>query len=259
MSPEYVATSKDGSGDRTLEFDAGQYIFREGDLGTEMFIVHEGRVEILHEHPEGTRQLAVLEKGDFFGEMSILEELPRNASAKALSKVKVIMIDGATFDSMLRANPEISVRIMRKLSRRVRQADELLRRVMEGEDIEVAAQEIGVEKRASPDPDAARLVHPDSSLVFGLPLEGSITIGRRDPVTGIQPDVDLTGIDPERSSSRRHAKIMRQDSQFFLVEDIGATNGTFLNASRIKTGIPVEITPGDTVRFGLVEMNLVAD
>jgi CRP-like cAMP-binding protein len=259
MSPEYVATSRDGSAERTLEFVTGKFIFREGDLGTEMYIVHEGQVEILQELPDGSRQLAVLEKGDFFGEMSILEELPRNASAKALTNATVIMIDGATFDSMLRANPEIAVRIMRKLSRRLRQADELVKRVLAGEDAESAAKEEVEEVRPPADPDAARLVHPESGLVFVLPLDGSITIGRRDPVTGIQPDIDLTGIDPERSSSRRHAKIFREGRQFYLVEDIGATNGTFLNASRVRTGVPVEIGPGDTVRFGLVELSLVAD
>lgn len=259
MSPEYVATSQGGPSDRTLQFAAGEFIFREGDLGTEMYIVHEGRVEILQNLMDEPRQLAVLEKGDFFGEMSILEELPRNATARALSEAKVIVIDGATFDSMLRANPEISVRIMRKLSRRVRHADELLRRVLAGEDVEQAAKEVARDKRPSADPDAARLVHVDSSLVFGLPLEGSITIGRRDPVTGIQPDVDLTGIDPERSASRRHAKILREGDRFLLVEDIGATNGTFLNASRIRTGVPMEFGPGDTVRFGLVELNVVSD
>lgn len=258
MSPEYVATSNDVPPDRTFEFATGEFIFREGDLGTEMYIVHEGRVEILHDLANESRQVALLEKGDFFGEMSILEERPRSASARAVSPVKVIMIDGATFDSMLRANPEISVRIMRKLSRRLRHMDEMLRRVLAGEDVEAAAQRVTEDERPSSDPDAARIVHAESNLVFGLPIEGSITIGRRDPVTGIQPDVDLTGIDPERSSSRRHAKIFREDDKFYLVEDIGATNGTFLNASRVRTGVPVEIGPGDTLRFGLVELSIVS-
>ncbi len=259
MSPEYVATSRDASANPTHEYGQGEFVFREGDLGTEMYIVHEGQIEILQGPVESSRKLAVLDKGDFFGEMSILEELPRNASARALTDAKVILIDGATFDSMLRANPEIAVRIMRKLSRRVRHADELLQRVLAGEDVELAAKKVAEDRRPSSDPEAARLVHIESSLVFGLPLEGSITIGRRDPVTGIQPDVDLTGIDPERSSSRRHAKIFREENKFFLVEDIGATNGTFLNASRVRTGVPVEIAPGDTLRFGLVELSLLAD
>jgi CRP-like cAMP-binding protein len=256
MSPEYVATSKDPAGDRTLEFAAGRFIFHEGDLGTEMFIIHAGKVEILQESAGGSRQLAVLERGDFFGEMSILEELPRNAAARALTDVKIIMIDGATFDSMLRANPEIGIRIMRKLSRRVREADILLRQTQSGEEPGLAeAPPVVV-----PTPQrVARLIHSESGTDFGITAAGATTIGRRDPVTGIQPDVDLTTVDPERSSSRRHAKIYCEDEKFLLVEDIGATNGTFIDDSRIRTGIPVEIEHGNIVRFGLVELNCWVD
>ena len=256
MSPEYVATSRDPSVDRTLEFGDGRFIFHQGDLGTEMYIIHEGQVEILQEHPTGPRQIAILERGDFFGEMSILEELPRNASARAATDVKVIMIDGATFDGMLRANPEIGIRIMRKLSRRVRETDTLLNRSIEGEEPELVEEPSVV---VPVQPTVARLVHAESRMEFGVPAEGATTIGRRDPVTGIQPDVDLTGIDPERSSSRRHAKIYREGDQFLLVEDIGATNGTFIDDSRIRTGIPVRMDHECTVRFGLVELGFSID
>ena len=256
MSPEYVATSKDPSADRTLEFGEGRFIFHQGDLGTEMYIIHEGEVEILQEHSTGPRQLAVLERGDFFGEMSILEELPRNASARAKTDVKVIMIDGATFDGMLRGNPEIGIRIMRKLSRRVRQTDSLLNRSLEGDEPEVVEEP----SLAVPvQPSVARLVHAESGAEFGLPAGGATTIGRRDPVTGIQPEVDLTSIDPERSSSRRHAKIYREGEQFLLVEDIGATNGTFIDDSRIRTGIPTKIDDQGVIRFGLVELQFMID
>lgn len=253
MSPEYVATSKDPVAERTLEFGRGRFIFHEGDLGTEMFIIQKGQVEILQESPSGSRQLAVLEKGDFFGEMSILEDLPRSAAARALSDVKVIMIDGSTFDSMLRANPEIVVRIMRKLSRRVREADLMLKKALKGEQ-PVVVEEASVAVPVSP--QIARLVHIDSATQFGISAAKTTTVGRRDPVTGIQPGIDLTPVDPERSSSRRHAKIYQEGDRLFLVEDIGATNGTFLNDSRIRTGVPVEVKSGDTLRFGLVELHL---
>ncbi len=256
MSPEYVATSRDPSGDRTLEFGAGRFIFHEGDLGTEMFIIHEGQVEILQESAAGPRQIALLDRGDFFGEMSILEELPRNASARAVSDVKIIMIDGATFDSMLRGNPEIGIRIMRKLSRRVRQADKLLRQALKGEEPRLVEEKsVAVPTQAV----VARLLHVDSGTEFEVTEMGSTTIGRRDPVTGIQPDVDLTAVDPERSSSRRHAKIFSENDKFFLVEDIGATNGTFVADSRIRTGVPVEIEHGNGVKFGLVELDFLVD
>jgi pSer/pThr/pTyr-binding forkhead associated (FHA) protein len=188
--------------------------------------------------------------------MSILEELPRNAAARALSDVKIIMIDGATFDSMLRANPEIGIRIMRKLSRRVREADALVRQTIRGEEpTMVEDPSVAVPIQDS----VAQLIHMETGKNFDVTEEGSATIGRRDPVTGIQPDVDLTMVDPERSSSRRHAKIYCESGKFYLVEDIGATNGTFVDDSRIRTGIPVEIDHGNTIRFGLVELNFLID
>ena len=63
-----------GSGKKgyTLELKAGEYIFREGDLGTEMYIINEGKVEILNVVWDEEQVLAELEKGDFFGEMSVL-------------------------------------------------------------------------------------------------------------------------------------------------------------------------------------------
>src|SRR6187397_2375283 len=87
-----------------VDLPAGEMVFREGDLGTEMYIVHEGQIEILKSMQDGDRQLALLEKGDFFGEMSILEDLPRAASARAVTAVKLLLINGTTFDQMLRTN-----------------------------------------------------------------------------------------------------------------------------------------------------------
>src|SRR5579864_8365195 len=112
---------------QSVDFSAGEIIFREGDLGTEMYIISEGKVEILNRMGEDDRVLAVLEKGDFFGEMSVLEDLPRAASARALTDTKLLQINGSTFDQMLQGNPEIAVRMMRKLSRRLRETDELLK------------------------------------------------------------------------------------------------------------------------------------
>jgi CRP-like cAMP-binding protein len=241
-----------------VEIKRGQYVFQEGELGTEMFIIQNGRVEIRQELSGSSIQVAVLEKGDFFGEMSVLEDLPRNATARALTDAKLIPIDGATFDAMLRSDPEIGVRIMRKLSRRVRETDELFRRAVKEGEIQIKVEQVSPLPSASED-SPARLTHAESGVEYRLPGTGTLTIGRRDPVTQIQPDVDLSSIDPERSSSRRHAKIFRDGEEYFLVEDIGATNGTFLNGARIRTGVPVTVRSGDVVRLGLVELNFLTD
>src|SRR6185369_572742 len=73
------------SGAYVVELKTGDFVFREGDLGTEMFIIHEGKIEILNSVGGKETILAVLEKGDFFGEMSILEDVPRAEAARGTS------------------------------------------------------------------------------------------------------------------------------------------------------------------------------
>jgi len=244
----------------TVEFAAGEMVFREGELGTEMYIVHEGRVEISKEVAGEPKPLAVLEKGDFFGEMAILEDLPRAASARALVDSKLLMINGSTFDQMLRTNPEIAVRMMRKLSGRLRDTDRMLREAL-GTPGRTPLVEMpsAQEPKPSAAPPAQRLVHEKSGIDFPLAAGAETTIGRRDPVTGIHPDVDLTPADTQRSISRRHAKIYRRGGKFFVAEEIGTMNGTFINGIRLETGVPTEVAAGDEVRFGLVSLRFVAE
>lgn len=95
--------------------------------------------------------------------------------------------------------------------------------------------------------------------VFGLdPSLDEFLVGRPDPAAGIQPEVDLSTVDPTRSLSRRHAKLIRKGQLFFVREDSKTVNGTFLNNTRIKTGEDVAVKPGDTLRFGAVEVDFSA-
>jgi pSer/pThr/pTyr-binding forkhead associated (FHA) protein len=256
MAKTVFKTTGKKSSDSTVEVAPGEYVFREGDLGTEMYIIHEGQVEILNRIGEEEKLLALLDKGDFFGEMALLEDRPRAASARALTSTRLLQINGATFDQMLRDNAEIAVRMMRKLSRRLRETDDLLK---------VALGTTGSAGSSTPEmptPDLTevyvagpeRLIHAPSGMEFSLSRGSETTIGRKDPVTGIYPDVDLTPVDSQRSISRRHAKIYRRGSKFFLSEEIGTMNSTHLNGQRLETGVPGELKAGDEVRCGVVAL-----
>ncbi len=252
--PVFKATGQ--SGNYTAEFKAGEMVFDEGDLGTDMFIIHEGQIEILKRVGSDLKQLAVLEKGDFFGEMSLLDDMPRNAAARALNPAKLVRINGATFAQMLRKDPEIAVRIMRKFSRRLRETDTLLKKALgttessAGLMAEMPAPDIDKDKKYGPE----RLVHVKSGMEFLLAQGEETTVGRRDPVTGIYPDVDLTPVDTQRSTSRRHSKVYRRAGKFYASEEIGTMNGTFVNGTRLETGVPVEVKDQDELRFGVVNM-----
>lgn len=237
----------------TSEHAEGTWIFAEGSLGTEMYVIQDGQVEILKRVGEEDRRLTVLEKGDFFGEMALLEGLPRAAGARALSATRLLEINGATFTQILQENPEIAVRMMRKLSHRLRETDALVRE-LGGMPIERTPGPAAPAAEETTGPE--RLVHTESGMEFPLSRGSETTIGRRDPVTGIYPDVDLVPVDNQRSVSRRHAKIFRRGKKYFLSEEIGTMNGTFINGDRLDTGVPAEAKPGDVVRIGVVDLEL---
>ena len=248
----FKTTSKSEKATFSVKFAADERIFAEGDLGTEMYIVQQGKVAILKEFKGREQQLAVLGQGDFFGEMSVLEDLPRTATARAVSDCRVLEINSSTFDQMLRKNPEIAIRMMRKLSRRLRETDMRLREALGSEESQ-APEMPTVDNQTERRTGTEKLVHDVSSIEFFLSAGAETSVGRRDPVTGINPDIDLTPADSQRSISRRHSKIFRRDGKYFVREEIGTMNGTFVNSERIETGVPVEFRDGDEVRFGLIK------
>ena len=108
---------------------------------------------------------------------------------------------------------------------------------------------------ATPKPgvQGPRLVSESGDTVYPLAASESL-IGRYDPVTETQPEVDLTLLDIKRSVSRRHARITIQDGAIHLVEEVGALNGTFINGSKLVTGRPAPLRDSDRVSVGTVNL-----
>ena len=82
-------------------------------------------------------------------------------------------------------------------------------------------------------------------------------IGRPDPATGTKPEIDLGPFDVQRTLSRRHATLLREDAQYFVREDAATTNGTYLNGERLQTGVAMPVKVGDKLRFGSIEVELI--
>lgn len=98
---------------------------------------------------------------------------------------------------------------------------------------------------------AARLSLADGTKQFVLDKEIT-TMGRRSPADQIEPDVDLTDDDPESYVSRRHAQILRNDDSY-VFEDVGSSNGSFVNDKRIQPGVQQMLKDGDKLRLGKTE------
>ncbi len=261
----------------------GETVYREGDLGSEMYVVQSGAVLIYREFEGARQELAVMEKGDFFGEFALLEGLPRTANAEAIENSELIEINSTTFDKMIRGNIEIAVRMLRKLSHRLQEASQKIesmgRGAAAGKSTTARPEQIDTDRPAeapplAPDaapsagvqavpmpiadvevPEGARgiLVLEGGSRHFPITGDTAI-IGRYDPVTGTRPDIDLTQVDINRSVSRRHARIVQQDDGFHLFEEVGALNGTFVNGQRLTTGKPAPVASGDKVALGMVSL-----
>ncbi len=106
------------------EVPKGEVLFREDEPGREMYIIQSGKIRISKKMRGLEKTLAILGTGDFFGEMSILNNKPRSATAEVVEDVRLLVIDPQTFETMVRSNAEIAVRIIKNLSARLQEADQ---------------------------------------------------------------------------------------------------------------------------------------
>jgi CRP-like cAMP-binding protein len=112
------------------EFRAGDVLFREGETGEEMYVIQSGLVQVLKRVGADERPLATLGRGEFLGEMAILNGKPRTATAVVLEDAKCLVIDAKTLEAMITKNPEIALRLVKKLARRLDSADEMIQILM---------------------------------------------------------------------------------------------------------------------------------
>jgi CRP-like cAMP-binding protein len=100
--------------------EAGEVVFRQGDKGVDMFVIQSGSVEISRGEGADRAVLATLRQGDFFGEMSLLESMPREADAVAVTHTELLVITQGGLLVRLRRDPSFAVEMLHKLSGRVR-------------------------------------------------------------------------------------------------------------------------------------------
>ena len=101
---------------------AGTTIFREGDPGTSMYVILEGEITV----STGNRELATLRAEDLFGEMSLIEKLPRSATATAKTDCKLAAVDQRQFLFLVHETPTFALDVMRVISHRLCTPDRLL-------------------------------------------------------------------------------------------------------------------------------------
>lgn len=105
-------------------FADGEVIVREADEGREMYLIQEGAAEVFKRVDGAEVRLATLDRGSFFGEMSLLESLPRSATVRARGTTKVLVIEPGMLLIKIRRDPTFAFEMLQHMSRRVRELDE---------------------------------------------------------------------------------------------------------------------------------------
>jgi len=101
----------------------GEVIIRQGESGDCMYEIQDGQVEVIQEKDGKEVRLAVLDKGDFFGEMAIFDREVRSATVRTMGEVRALTIDKRTFLRRITEDPSIAFRIVERMSRRIRKLD----------------------------------------------------------------------------------------------------------------------------------------
>lgn len=108
-------------------FDPGQVVFREGDASDTCYIVRSGRARAVREHSDGrTITLATFGPGDIFGELAMFEDERRSATVEAVQPTSVVAVLGPDMRRLMAEHPEISIRLVVALGRRLRETNERL-------------------------------------------------------------------------------------------------------------------------------------
>jgi CRP-like cAMP-binding protein len=105
-----------GAGAPVKEFKAGEVIFKEGDAGSEFFVIQTGKVDVRL----GNRQLGTLSDNDIFGEMALIDTAPRSATVVAATDVKIVPVGERQFLFLVSQTPHFALNVMRTLARRLR-------------------------------------------------------------------------------------------------------------------------------------------
>ena len=122
LAPEEIAQIAEATHMRT--FAEGEHLFEIGEPGRSRYVRTAGTVQVLHPNPAASFQLARVGPGEFIGEMALLDDSPRSATALAICEVEALVLDKADFHKLVRTHPDVGLHLLSVMSRRMRTADE---------------------------------------------------------------------------------------------------------------------------------------
>ena len=243
---------EDGFKKFVTQYKKDDVIYKKGDDQVHFYIINKGKVHIKVDETDTI--LVSLTKGDFFGEESLNEGQAAAYTIEVVEDSDIIKIPYNDLTDMMKKNTAISLKILKKLSEKnLKMLEHSLNMTKtvaapKKKTVKPTATAAVEEEESEPlDEDIkAYLVIKRSNRIVQLTKKNTY-LGRRDYTTGFIPDVDLTKEDEEKYISRKHSKISYIDEKFYVSEEPGAVNGTFLNGTKLATGVKHEIKNEDEI------------
>ena len=99
----------------------GAILVRQGDVGDAMFVIQEGKAEILVERDGAQARVRIAEAGEIIGEMAVFERETRSATVRALGEMRVLTIDKRNFMRQIAEDPSVAFRVVQAMSSRIRE------------------------------------------------------------------------------------------------------------------------------------------
>lgn len=215
---------------KEVTFQRGTYVYREGDTADAVFFVLSGEVEILRTVDKRAVRLAVVGRGNFFGETGVIRNQPRSITARARTDVKALRMPRNRFLDMVRTDQPVGLAVLRRLCAHLAHAD---------------SRPLGPwqpDSEIAPDAEIRVRLLPGSQLVASLIGTEGIDIdrfpyrvGRRlqpgEPPHQTATELSLTGSDMYQMSPAHFAieLIERRPA----VRDLGSYLGTVVNGVRV--------------------------
>ena len=105
----------------------GEVIIKQGDTGDCLYVIQEGKVEVIFESGDNEIKLAELGETEFFGEMGLFEKDVRSSTVRAMGDAMVMTIDKKNFYKTIQKDPSLAYRLLEKMSNRLRETNKKLR------------------------------------------------------------------------------------------------------------------------------------
>ena len=104
-------------------YQPGESIIVQGELGDCMYVILEGRAEVIRTEGETPFVVAILGEGDIFGEMSVVKRRRRSATVRALTRLRTLTVDRKTFLQRVQEDPSIALNLLQVMSERIENLD----------------------------------------------------------------------------------------------------------------------------------------